>query len=108
LKELEIGHAIAPGDAGRSKPGNVYRNLDAVARLGQHGKPGHVVAVLVGDQDRSEGLRGYTDPFQALEGVLAAQAGVNQETSLRGRQQRGVSSTGRREYPAFNYKVLPK
>jgi hypothetical protein len=45
-----------------------------------------VIAVLVGDQDRRKGLRGNADPFQALEGVLAAQAGINQKTGLLGRQ----------------------
>ena len=57
--------------------------------------------MLVGDENGREGLRGNADPLQPLERVLAAQAGVNQETGLLGRQQRGVPSTGGRKYPTF-------
>ena len=38
----------------------------------------------------------------------AAQAGINQETGLLGRQQCGVPSTGRREYPTLDDKDLPQ
>ena len=68
-----------------------------------------MVAVLVGDQDRRKGLGRNADPFQALEGVLAAQAGINQETGLLGRQQRGVPSTRRRKYPTlYDNRLSPK
>jgi hypothetical protein len=60
-----------------------------------------MVAMLVGDKNSGEGLRRNANPFQALEGLFTAQAGINQETGLPGRQQRGVPSTGRRKYPAF-------
>jgi len=66
-----------------------------------------MVAVLVRNEDRRQGLRSNADPFQALEGVFAAQASVNQETGLRGRQQCGVPSTGRRKYPTLNDKGSP-
>jgi hypothetical protein len=67
-----------------------------------------MVAMLVSNQDRGEGLRSNADPFQALEGLFAAQPGVNQKTGLRGRQQCGVPGTGRRKYPTLNDKPLPK
>ena len=60
-----------------------------------------MIAVLVGDQNSREGLGGNADPLQTLEGVFAAQAGINQETGLLGRQQCGVPSTRRRKYPTF-------
>jgi hypothetical protein len=60
-----------------------------------------MVAMLVGDKNSGEGLRRNANPFQALEGLFTAQAGINQETGFPGRQQRGVPSTGRRKYPAF-------
>ena len=60
-----------------------------------------MIAVFVGNKNSREGLRGNADPLQTLEGILAAQAGINQETGLLGRQQCGVPSTRRREYPTF-------
>jgi hypothetical protein len=66
-----------------------------------------MVAVLVSNEDSGEGLGSNADPFQALEGVFATQAGVNQKTGLRGRQQCGVPSTGRRKYPTLNDKGSP-
>ncbi|MCU1335235.1 MAG: hypothetical protein JWO19_816 [Bryobacterales bacterium] len=66
-----------------------------------------MVAVLVRDENGRERLRGNADPFKALERLLTAQSGINQETGLRRRQQCGVPSTRRRKYPTLDYKVLP-
>jgi hypothetical protein len=88
-------------NAGRGEPRNVHRDLHAVAGLGQHRQAGNVIAVLVRDQDRRQGLGRNADPLQTLESIFAAEARINQETGLLGRQQCGVPCTGRRKYPAF-------
>jgi len=67
-----------------------------------------VIAVLVGDKNRRERLGGNADSFQALKGIFSTESGINQETGSLGRQQCGVPSTGRREYPTLYDRGLPK
>ena len=57
-----FGTQSPQGMHGRGQARNIHRDLDAVARLGQHRQPGDVIAVLVRDQDRGEGLGRNADP----------------------------------------------
>jgi hypothetical protein len=63
---------------------------------------GDVVGVLVGDQDRRERFVRASGGLEALEGFLAADAGVDQETGPLCGNQSCVAAAGRREDGNFN------
>lgn len=50
-----------------------------------------MVGMFVGDQDRGKGFGVVAGQVEAFEGLLAGQAGVDQETGPLGRNQRGIA-----------------
>ena len=106
LKCLEARRRrFAPVDRGRGEPGHVNHRPDAaIAR--QHWQPGHVVGVLMGDEDGVDIGKLFADGREALPQLAHAQPGVQQDARVRGRHQRGVAGAATRQHAEFD-RVAP-
>lgn len=91
LEEFEDGLEFAPRDGGRGEAAAVDGDPEF---LGDGGEAGDVVGMLVGDEDGGEGFGVDVDGGEALEGFLAAEAGVDEDAGAVGRDEGGVAVGG--------------
>jgi hypothetical protein len=94
LEEREARDEFAPGDGGRGQERAVDRDVELA---GDGGDAGDVIGVLVGDEDGVDGFGIDIDGGETLEGFLAAQSGVDQDSGAAGGDQGGVAGAGRGE-----------
>jgi len=53
--------------------------------------------MLMGDQNRVQTFRRYADGLKAAENLFPAESGIDQDTRVRGPDERCVPGTARRE-----------
>ncbi len=101
LKRLEPWLRFSPIDGRRGQPRHVDCGFDfLVAR--QHRQAGHVIGMLVGDEDRVELFQGLADRSEAFRQLPHAETGIHQNARLVGNQQRRIARTAARQYAELN------
>jgi hypothetical protein len=91
LKQLQVRRMVGDWIPGNGRRGEA-RNVDGNTQLaGDDLQTVNMIGMLMGDENCGERFGGAAGGVETLEGFLAGEAGVDQETGPLSRDQRGIA-----------------